>query len=48
MEDKTVEVSIEITLIEITIKVEVGIGLEKGHFSGIMTVIEIGVQAIAD
>ena len=40
MEDKTVEESIVITLIEMTITIEVGIGLEKGHFSGTMIVIE--------
>ena len=27
---------------------EVGIGLEKGHFPGTMTVIELGVQTIVD
>ena len=48
MEDKTVEESIGITLIEKTITVEVGISLEKGHFPGIMTEIELGVQAIVD
>ena len=31
MEDKTVEESIRITLIEMTITIEVGIGLEKSH-----------------
>ena len=31
-----------------TIMIEVGIGLEKGHFPGIVTVIELGVQAIVD
>ena len=45
MEDKTVEESIGITLMEMT---EVGIGLEKGHFPGSMTVIELGVQTIVD
>ena len=44
MEDKTVGESIAITLIEMTIMIEVGIGLEKGHFPGTMTVIELGVQ----
>ena len=48
MEDKTVEESIGITLIEITITIEVGIGPEKGHFPETMTVIELGVQTIAD
>ena len=48
MEDKTVEESIAITLIEMRIMIEVGIGLEKGHFPGTMTVLELGVQAIVD
>ena len=48
MEDKAVEESIGTTLIEMTITIEVGIGLEKGHFPGIMTVIELGVQTIVD
>ena len=48
MEDKTVEDSIGITLIEMTIMTEVGIGLETGCFQGTMTVIELGVQAIVD
>ena len=43
MEDKTVEESIGITLKEMTIMIEVGIGLEKGHFPGTMTVIDLGV-----
>ena len=48
MEDKTVEESTGITLIEMTIMIEVGIGLEKGCFPGIMTVIELEVQVIVD
>ena len=44
IENKTVEESIQITPLEMTIMIEVGIGLEKGHFSGTMTVIELGVQ----
>ena len=48
MEDKTVEESIRITLTGMTIMTEVGIGLEKGHFQGTMTVIELGVWAIVD
>ena len=44
MEDKTVKESIGITLIEMTITIEVGIGLEKGHFPGTMTVIELEVH----
>ena len=30
------------------VMIEVGIGLEKGHFPEIMTIIELGVQAIVD
>ena len=48
MEDKTVEESIGMTHIEMRIMIEVGIGLEKGHFPGTMRVIELGVQAIVD
>ena len=48
MEDKTVEESIGITLIEITIMTEVGIGLEKGHFPETVTVIELKVQTIVE
>ena len=47
MADKTVE-NIEITVIGMIVMTEVGIGLEKGCFPEIMTVIEIGVQAIVD
>ena len=48
MEDKTAEDSIEVTVIEVTVMTEVGIGLEKGHFPEIMAVIELGVQVIVD
>ena len=48
MADKTVEENIEITVIGMIVMTEIGIGLEKGHFPEIMTVIEIGVQAIVD
>ena len=48
MEDKTVEETLGITLIEMGIMIEIGIGLEKGHFPGTITVIELGVQAIVD
>ena len=40
MEDKTAEESIEVTIIEVIVMIEVGIGLEKGHFSEIMTVMQ--------
>ena len=46
MEDKTVEESIEVTVIEVIVMIKVGIGLEKGHSPQIMTVIELGVQVI--
>ena len=45
---KTAQESIEITVIEMTVMIEAGIGLEKGHFPEIMTIIEPGVQAIVD
>ena len=48
MEDKAVEESIEVIIIEVITMVEVGIGLEKGHFPETMTIIEIEVQAIVD
>ena len=48
MEDKIVEESIRIRLIEMTITIEEGIGLEKDCFPGTMTVIELEVQAIVD
>ena len=48
IEDKTVEESIGIRHIEMRIMIEVGKGLEKGHFPETMTVIELGVQAIVD
>ena len=45
MEDKAVEESIEVTATEEIVMIEVGIGLEKGHFSKIMAIIELGAQA---
>ena len=48
MENKTVEESIGITLIEMTVMTEVGIGLEKGHFPGTVIVTELRVQTIVD
>ena len=48
MEDKAAEESIEVTVIEMIVMIEVGTGLEKGHFPGTMTVIELEVQAIVD
>ena len=45
MVDKIVEESIE-TIIELTIMIEAGTGLEKGHFPETMATTEIGVQAI--
>ena len=34
------------TIIEMTVMIEAGTGLEKGHFPEIMATIELGVQAI--
>ena len=48
MEDKAAEESIEVTVIEMIVMIEVGIGLEKGHLPGTVTVIELGAQAIVD
>ena len=45
MVDRIVEESIE-TIIEMTVMIEVGTGLEKGHFPEVIITIEIGVQAI--
>ena len=45
---QTVEESTGTTLIEMRIMIEVGIGLEKGCFPGIMIVIELGVYGIVD
>ena len=44
--DRIVEESIE-TIIEMIVMIEAGTGLEKGHFPEAITVIEIGVQAVA-
>ena len=48
MGDKTVQEHIGITLKEITVMTEGGIGLERGHFQGTMTVIDLEVQTIVD
>ena len=51
MVDKTADESIKITVTEMIVMIvmiEVGIGLEKGHFPEIMTIMELGVQAIVD
>ena len=45
MEDKAVEESIEVIIIEVIATIEVGIGLENVHFPETMTAIELGVQA---
>ena len=45
MVDKTVEENTE-TTIEMTVMIEGGTGLEKGHFPDIMAIIELEVQAI--
>ena len=45
MVDRIVEESIE-TIIEMTVMIEVGTGLEKGHFPEAIITKEIGVQAI--
>ena len=47
MADKTVEENTKITAIEMTVMIEADIGLEKGCFPEIMTIIELEVQAIA-
>ena len=47
MVDKIVEENIEIA-IEITVMIEAETGLEKGHFSEIIAVIELEVQATVD
>ena len=48
MAEKTAGENIEITFIGMISMTEVGIGLEKGQFLEIMSVIEPGVQAIVD
>ena len=48
MADKTVEENTEITVIEMTVMIEAGIGLEKDHFLEIMAIIELEVQEIVD
>ena len=47
MVDKSVEESIE-TAIEITVMIEAGTGLEKGHFPEIMAIVELEVQVTVD
>ena len=48
MKDKTVEESTEVTTeMKVIAEVEIGTGIEKGHFLEILVMIEtIGVQAI--
>ena len=46
--DKIVGENIEIIIIGIVVIAEVGIGLERDHFQGLMVVIELEVQAIVD
>ena len=48
MVDKTAEEGIEITVTEMTVMIEVGIGPEKDCFPEIMAVIQPGVQAVVD
>ena len=48
MEEKTAEGSMEVIIIEVVVMIEVGIGLEKGHFPEPMTIIELEVQVIVD
>ena len=45
MVDRIVQDNIE-TIIEMIIMIEVGTGLEKGHFPEVIITIEIGVQTI--
>ena len=45
MTDRTVMENIE-TIIEMTVMIGAGTGLEKGHFPEARTTIKIGVQAI--
>ena len=45
MTDRIIEENIE-TIIEMTVMIEAGTGLKKGHFPEIMATIEVGVQAI--
>ena len=47
MIDKIVEENIEIA-IEMTVLIEAGTGLEKGHFPEIMAILELEVQATVD
>ena len=47
MVDKIIEENIEIA-IEMIVMIEVGTGLERGHFPEIMAIIELEVQAKVD
>ena len=46
MEDKVAGESIEVIIIEVIAKIEVGIGPGKGYFPETLTAVELGVQAI--
>ena len=48
MADKIAEENIETTIIGMIVMIEAGIDLEKGSFPEVMTIIELGVQAIVD
>ena len=47
MTDRIVEENIE-AITEMTVMIEAGTGLEKGHFPEAITTIKIGVQTIVD
>ena len=44
MADKIAEENTETIIIGMIVMIEAGIGLEKGHFPEVMTVIEIGYK----
>ena len=44
MEDKAAEKSIEVIIIDVVVMMEIGLGLEEGHFPESMTAIELEVQ----
>ena len=46
MEDKTAEGNIEVMVIDVMVKTEVGIDQEKGHSQEFIVVIELEVQAV--
>ena len=48
MADKIAEENIETTIIGMIVMIEAGTGLEKGGIPEVMTVIELGVQAVVD